>query len=348
MKALVLDAANRVSLAVIRGLAIAGWHIDAVERKQFATRKPLSFYSRFVNSIRVIDGVQYNQISANYDVVFPVSINTIITSAQLGIKNAACPPLETIRKANDKLNVIQTARKLRIGVPKNVNLNAPVFPMVIKIRDDEGLYEAPARRYSIVHNSDQMKRAVEEMSKLGKDLLCQEYIQGDGYGVSSIIYDGKLYALFCHRRTREYPSSGGPSTLCESVYDSVLIDKAVSLLFELGFNGVSMVEFKKDKRDNKYKLMEINPRFWGALPLAIKAGVNFPDILGRLTAGVQVEPALSYRKNMRLRFFFHDLVTTVRTPRYIPSFVRDLFDIEISDGIFSLKDSAPFFAQILK
>ncbi len=40
-----------------------------------------------------------------------------------------------------------------------------------------------------------------------------------------------------------------------------------------------MVEFKLDPRDNTPKLMEINPRFWGSLALAIESGVNFPYLL---------------------------------------------------------------------
>ena len=44
----------------------------------------------------------------------------------------------------------------------------------------------------------------------------------------------------------------------------------------LNWVGVAMVECKKDIRDNSYKLIEINPRFWGGLELAIKCGVNFP------------------------------------------------------------------------
>lgn len=40
-----------------------------------------------------------------------------------------------------------------------------------------------------------------------------------------------------------------------------------------------MIEFKVDQRDGVAKLMDIWPRFWGSLQLAIDAGVDFPAIL---------------------------------------------------------------------
>jgi predicted ATP-grasp superfamily ATP-dependent carboligase len=51
-----------------------------------------------------------------------------------------------------------------------------------------------------------------------------------------------------------------------------------------------MVEWKLDPEDGIPKLMEINPRFWGSLELAVRAGVNFPvlyadAVLGRTPTG---------------------------------------------------------------
>ena len=40
------------------------------------------------------------------------------------------------------------------------------------------------------------------------------------------------------------------------------------------WNGPAQLEFILDERDNTYKLIEINPRFWGTTGLAVKAGVN--------------------------------------------------------------------------
>ena len=66
-----------------------------------------------------------------------------------------------------------------------------------------------------------------------------------------------------HRRLREYPVTGGPSALAESIYDPMLMEQGLKLLDNLQWHGVAMVEFKKDERTGRYVLMEINPKFCG-------------------------------------------------------------------------------------
>jgi hypothetical protein len=78
----------------------------------------------------------------------------------------------------------------------------------------------------------------------------------------------------------EKPPSGGVSVLCESVpLDEEMVEAAKKLLSVVEWTGVAMVEFKRDHRDGKAKLMEINGRFWGSLQLAIEAGIDFPYLL---------------------------------------------------------------------
>jgi predicted ATP-grasp superfamily ATP-dependent carboligase len=50
-----------------------------------------------------------------------------------------------------------------------------------------------------------------------------------------------------------------------------------------------MVEFRVDERDGVPKLMEVNGRFWGSLPLAIAAGVDFPYLLYRAYRGESIQ-----------------------------------------------------------
>ncbi len=82
-----------------------------------------------------------------------------------------------------------------------------------------------------------------------------------------------------HHRIREYPVTGGASVCAESFYEEELKGLGMKLLDHLKWEGVAMVEFKKDNKDGKYKLMEINPKLWGSLELAITAGVHFPELL---------------------------------------------------------------------
>ena len=53
--------------------------------------------------------------------------------------------------------------------------------------------------------------------------------------------------------------------------------------------------------------MEINPRLWGSLQLAIDAGVDFPSIAVDLACGNQLPSNPVYRSGVRLRWLAGDL-----------------------------------------
>jgi predicted ATP-grasp superfamily ATP-dependent carboligase len=96
-----------------------------------------------------------------------------------------------------------------------------------------------------------------------------------------LTYEGQPLAVFQHKRLREVPITGGASSLRESVaVDRTLYDYALRLLGELRWTGLAMVEFKVGA--DGPKLMEINGRVWGSLPLAVHSGVNFPVALAEL------------------------------------------------------------------
>jgi predicted ATP-grasp superfamily ATP-dependent carboligase len=84
---------------------------------------------------------------------------------------------------------------------------------------------------------------------------------------------------FTHKRLREKLETGGTSTLRIAAPNPILEQVAHQLLSALKCHGVAMVEFKYDPEKQKGWFLEINPRLWGSLHLAISAGVDFPYLL---------------------------------------------------------------------
>jgi hypothetical protein len=72
-----------------------------------------------------------------------------------------------------------------------------------------------------------------------------------------------------------------------------------------------MVEFKRDRRDGRLRLMEINGRFWGSLQRAIDAGVDFPRLAVDIATGIAVPPQMRYRVGIRSRWFWGDASATL-------------------------------------
>jgi len=97
--------------------------------------------------------------------------------------------------------------------------------------------------------------------------------------------NGDVIAEFMHRRVREVPPTGGPSSVAESWADETLAQHGRRILNHLNWTGAAMVEFKRDLVSGVYYLIEINPKFWGSLGLAIAAGVDFPYLAFQIAAG---------------------------------------------------------------
>jgi predicted ATP-grasp superfamily ATP-dependent carboligase len=126
-------------------------------------------------------------------------------------------------------------------------------------------------------------------------------------------------------------------------------DEGVRLLQEMDFHGVSHVEFKRDPRDGRFKLMEINARLYGTHSLAAACGVNlsaaaYYDAIGRpFHAPLQ-------REGVRWLAMNRDLVASPRQILHgdlsIGEWVATLRGVRV-DGALSLDDPLPGVAVLL-
>jgi predicted ATP-grasp superfamily ATP-dependent carboligase len=99
--------------------------------------------------------------------------------------------------------------------------------------------------------------------------------------------------LFCGRKVRQTPPGIGTARLAEAVWVQEVVDAGVELMRTLGCNGLAQVEYKRDPRDGRFKLMEINPRLWQWHSLATACGVDLTLIAYRDQTGERVEPVQS-------------------------------------------------------
>ena len=136
-------------------------------------------------------------------------------------------------------------------------------------------------------------------------LLIQRRIDSSGQGLGvSLLFDnsGECVASFAHARLQQYPNTGGPSTSRISIVNDMLVDQSIRLMKELGWRGVAMVEWKVDPVSNTPYLMEINPRFWGSLELAVRAGVDFPLLYALAARGEKFDPIHNYQEGVVCRW----------------------------------------------
>lgn len=331
MNILVTDGENRSALAVTRSLGRMGYNIFVTGReagnisacskycrKTFIAPDPLKERGKYFGAIAEI--VMREEI----DVIFPMTEQSIYCLSdareRLG-KNVilACAPTNMMESISNKYKLFQLAEKLGVAVPETIYVSGAddfpekrtrisVFPVVVKpalskIRDGDKIISAGVMYAT---NQDELSRLYETRPELRYQFLIQEMIVGEGTGLFTLFDRDRHLALFSHRRLLEKPPSGGVSVLSESVHlDDEMVESAGKLLSEVGWEGIAMVEFKRDIRDGKAKLMEINGRFWGSLQLAVSSGVDFPALSLDYYLGRKPASLLNYfTVGQKLKWFF--------------------------------------------
>lgn len=127
----------------------------------------------------------------------------------------------------------------------------------------------------------------------------EEYVKGEGYGCSVLYSGGKFITHFSHRRLRDKIETGGTSTYREATVHKG-IEEATKIIFDsIGWNGLAMCEFKVCPKTGKFWFIEINPRMWGSISLAIESGVQFP-YLAWLCATQGANQAIDYHSTCKV------------------------------------------------
>jgi len=369
-KVFITDAEQgRVPLCIIRSLGKAGFKVYVGSCLKIAT----PYFSRYCSKKIVypnpsIYPAKFKQFMFDYlkkeqfDAVFPTSNSSVLffSKYKKELSKYTIIPLadyDQMILAMDKSNTFKIAEKIGIPCPKTyypLDLSELKemcedfsYPVIIKPRKGAG-----AVGVKICQNKTQLIWNFMYLSKTYGPPLVQEYIPkgGDTIGVSCLFdCQHQEKVVFVHKRLREYPINGGPSTLRESIRHPEAEKLAVKLLKKLNWFGVAMVEFKIDPRDNKPKLMEINPRFWGSLSLPIMAGVNFPLLLYKLVTTGEVEKVENYPVGIKSRWLGGDFLNLLHSKNKFKS-LREFFDFSDKNTFcedFVPEDPLPTFARPL-
>jgi hypothetical protein len=155
------------------------------------------------------------------------------------------------------------------------DLGLPLFLKVDKCHCREG---EGGRVYKATSAEDALSRLATLHSGYDK-VLVQGFVPGQGVGVFFLWWKGRLRAEFMHRRLHEVPHGGGISSLRESCFLQDVRDDALAKLRCLNWEGIAMMEYRRDEGTGKFYFMEMNGRFWRSLHLALFAGVDFPALL---------------------------------------------------------------------
>ncbi|WP_232688713.1 ATP-grasp domain-containing protein [Halobacterium zhouii] len=207
---------------------------------------------------------------------------------------------ETLRTASDRVRLFAAADEAGVAGPETALLdewNDWSGRTVVKPRHGvfvaDGRADYRAKPEFFDGERPDVDRLVETM---GHVPVVQSYVPaGPEQGFFALCDHGEPVATFQHHRVRSYSYSGGASVYRESAEDADLASAGLAVLEQLDWHGPAMVEFRRDERDGTPQLLEVNPRFWGSLALAVHAGVDFPWLYYQLARGRSPDLVESYR-----------------------------------------------------
>jgi predicted ATP-grasp superfamily ATP-dependent carboligase len=326
-RVLVTDARRGSAMAVIRslgrrGIGVVGADSDASSpgfKSKYVTARvvyPLPDAGAEATVAALREGAAAHEV----DLVIPVGEDVVVMLSNArdefaGIVPVALPDQASLEVARNKMETVELAARLDVPAPRTelahdaddalAHVGGFRWPIVLKPQRSRAVRaDGEIVAFGVRYAGDRRELTEEMRAFEGRcNVLLQEYCEGEGHGVGLLLDHGRPLAAFQHRRIREVPFTGGPSSFRESVpLDPALFDYSVRLLAALDWTGPAMVEFKLG-RDGP-RLMEINGRLWGSLPLAVKSGVDFPGKLVDLylsPSGEGCDPALTYGLGVRSR-----------------------------------------------
>ncbi len=115
-----------------------------------------------------------------------------------------------------------------------------------------------------------------------------------------------------------------------------------------------MVEFKFDETRKQYFIIEVNPRYWGSLPLAVYSGVNFPVLHALSALERRYDPVLGYRTGVKIRFFDRDIKAIMSLVGFEANLAKkiklllQIFNPALKEGLVTLDDIGPLLGRLFR
>jgi len=184
------------------------------------------------------------------------------------------------------------------------------------------------------------------------NIACQEYIPGTDLDVW--IFNGyfdrrsQCLAAFTGRKIHQHPAKMGLCALGVSAENREVIALTERFLGRLGYQGIVDIGYRWDRRDDCYKVLDINPRLGGAFRMFVDANgldvarAMYLDMVGEKVPRVipqdgrkwvlEAGEMLSFRHYRRDGMSWRDWLAAMRGVR--------------EGATFSIRDPGPFVAAM--
>ena len=222
---------------------------------------------------------------------------------------------EVARAMLDKARTYELARDIGIPVPRTVTLEGDAdlasaaaeigFPCALKPRHSHRFahHFGMSKKVLLAEDAQQFALGYARLAELGVAVLATEIVPGrdDASFCSYYSYlDERGEPLFhmTKRKLRQSPAHFGLGCYHVTDWNPEVAELGLRFLQGVGLRGLAFVEFKRDARDGRLKLIECNHRFLSIMDLPIAAGFDLPLFTYNRIVGRPTPPLDSYRRGV--------------------------------------------------
>jgi len=306
-----------------------------VEIKFSKNISSFNYFSEDISDKEWIEIIKSEIIKRKIDVLMPIYTKNIrlISKYQKEfnslVSNLILPSTESFDVANNKWKLYKLLKEYDINSPDTIyydpvkkgNTKKLEFPVLIKP------FEGFAGRYILKINDE--KQLLTTLKNRGHTLI-QKYIEGYDIDMSVLCRNGKILAFTIQKGYVFRKSPFSPSLGIEFLYDEKIYKIVEKLITKLNWSGVAHIDLKYDKVTKDFKVIEINPRFWGSIIGSNKVGVNFAYLYCLTSLGVDYDiPEYHFENYATNRGLIKILKSKIRGKYSLPkntSIVDDFFD----------------------
>ena len=296
---LIVDAGERSAVAACESLARSGYWVGTASsqrrapagwsrfsQQRFPLPNPRLDAGRFAARLAEICGENgYATLLACSE----GSLRALSAHRDLfdGVANLGLPPTDVMERCTSKAELAAAAVDAGLSTPDTVLCGTRAeahaaaarfgFPVMCKprrtvfVENDEVRHLASA----VVPNREALEAGLDEA---GLPCLVQRRETGSVVSFAGVVAESALLAVAFSRYLRTWPPEAGPVSFSTSLTPTPGLTDAVTQLVErLGWQGIFELEMI-DRGDGEYAVIDFNPRIYGSLALAVKAGAPLPAI----------------------------------------------------------------------
>jgi predicted ATP-grasp superfamily ATP-dependent carboligase len=341
-------------LSQVRGLRIYVLSTAGNTRSRFSIQKAKYIYIKrgqtdyeWVNSIK-----QYAN-DLGIDVILPTGQYAIsLMSAHknlfpLKINIVPLPPLNSFNIAADKWLLAEFLFENNLPLPTTIlfkstdqfsnDLSAIDFPALIKPRNLGG-----GVGIELWKDQTELLKHLQE-NKNSEEVIVQSFIKGYNIGCSVLCQDGEILAYTIQKELLKSGSQFGPSGGIVFIYEENVYSLVKQLILKLNWSGIANIDMRYDEKDNTFKILEINPRFWVSLIGSLSVGVNFPYLACMTSQKI----LYSQPKYLFKPFYYFRLIARMKRARTIHTIEQKFNLFNDTDLRYIIRDPLPLMVRFL-